>query len=60
MVSLYCIRLIISTKKQARWLNLKSEYQVRGFGVSACATCDNFYFKEKFMVGGGHAALFHK
>jgi len=51
--------IIVSTGAQARWLNLPSEQNFRGFGVSACATCDGFFFKDKkvAVVGGGNAAV---
>jgi thioredoxin reductase (NADPH) len=51
--------IIISTGAQARWLNIKSEQEFRGFGVSGCATCDGFFFKDKevAVIGGGNAAV---
>ena len=51
--------IIISTGAQARWLNIESEQKYRGFGVSACATCDGFFFKDKevAVIGGGNAAV---
>ena len=51
--------IIISTGAQAKWLNLKSEQEYRGFGVSGCATCDGFFFKDKevAVIGGGNAAV---
>jgi thioredoxin reductase (NADPH) len=51
--------VIISTGAQARWLGLSSEDHFRGFGVSGCATCDGFFFRDKevAVIGGGNSAV---
>ncbi|MGB1229793.1 MAG: thioredoxin-disulfide reductase [Holosporaceae bacterium] len=51
--------VIVATGAQAKWLGLPSEEKFRGFGVSACATCDGPFFKEKTVavVGGGNTAV---
>ena len=51
--------VVISTGAQARWLGIKSEEKFKGYGISACATCDGFFFKDQkvAVIGGGNSAV---
>ncbi len=51
--------VIISTGAQARWLGIKSEEKFKGYGISACATCDGFFFNDQkvAVIGGGNSAV---
>ena len=51
--------VILATGAKAKWLGLPGEEAFKGFGVSACATCDGFFFRDKsvFVIGGGNSAV---
>ena len=57
--SIYSKAIIIATGAQARWLGIKGEKEFNGKGVSACATCDGFFFRDKnvIVIGGGNTAV---
>ena len=52
-----CESIIISTGAQARWLNIENEEKFKGYGISACATCDGFFFKNKEVAAVSYTHL---